>query len=48
VFSPGGLWSCSEEHGVDFATAILEAIEKKVQIRNRHLETFSNRELATL
>jgi glutathione synthase len=48
VFSPGGLWSCSELHGVDFATAILEAIEKKVQIRNRHLETFSNRELATL
>lgn len=48
VFSPGNLHSCSDLAGVDFAVAIMEAIERKVAIRSQYSHAFDNRHLAVL
>jgi glutathione synthase len=48
VFSPGGLRNCSKFEGVRFSSAVLEAIERKVEIRKAYPGRFSNRELAVL
>jgi len=48
VFSPGNLHSCSELAGVDFSVPILEAIERKVDIRREYAGAFDNRHLAIL
>lgn len=47
VFSPGALMSASDMQGVAFADTIIDAIERKVDIRNDALRPFDNRELAT-
>lgn len=46
VFSPGGLGSCQELYGVDFAPAIIEELERKVGTRV-HYSEIDNRRLAT-
>lgn len=48
VFSPGALWSASQTQGANFAEAIIESLECKVDIRNSYVESFPNRELAVL
>ena len=48
VFSPGNLQSCSDMAGVNFATAILESIERKVQIALEFPGQFSNQALAVM
>jgi glutathione synthase len=48
VCSPGGLGSASKLEGVDFATFVIEALERKVRYRKHAGTTLSNRELATL
>lgn len=47
VFSPGGLGSCEELYGIDFAPAIIASLEHKVAIRN-HYPQLENVRLATL
>lgn len=48
VFSPGNLESCSDLAGVDFAAAVIGAIERKVAIARQYGRAFDNRHLATL
>lgn len=48
VFSPGGLGSVKQITGVDFAPDVIADIERKVEIRQRHRQHFSNAMLATL
>ena len=48
VFSPGGLGSAGQLRGVDFAAAVVEAMEKKVRLRAAYGMALSNRALATL
>lgn len=48
VFSPGGLRVASRYEGVDFAAAVLDALEAKVQHRNQYEGQMENVELATL
>lgn len=48
VFSPGALHSCMEQEGVNFAAAIIEAIERKVETRQAYGRNLDNRELATM
>ena len=48
VFSPGNLKSCSTLAGVDFSEAIIESIERKVEIRKEYGGSFDNRHLAML
>jgi glutathione synthase len=48
VFTPGGLNNLSQMYGVDFPLSVIEALERKVEIRNGNHGTLSNRELATL
>jgi glutathione synthase len=48
VFSPGGIGSASELHGVDFADAVIEAIEEKVRLRSAYGPRLGNVTLATL
>ena len=47
VFSPGALMSANETQGVSFVETIIDAIERKVDIRNASLRPFDNRQLAT-
>ncbi len=47
VFSPGALISASETQGTSFADAIIDSIERKVEIRDKARRPFENRELAT-
>lgn len=47
VFSPGALMSASDMQGTSFADTIVDAIERKVEIRDAALRPFDNRELAT-
>ncbi|KKC31891.1 glutathione synthase [Devosia psychrophila] len=47
VFTPGGLNNLSQMYGVDFALSVIEALERKVDIRKGYGGTLSNRELAT-
>jgi len=46
VFSPGNLHTCSKLGGVRFSTAILESIERKIEIRNDPSTRLDNRTLA--
>lgn len=48
VFSPGGLGSVKELTGIDFAPEVIQAIERKVEIRASYRQHFSNAMLATL
>ena len=48
VFSPGGLRVASRYEGVDFAAAVVDAIEAKVQHRTQYEGQMENVELATL
>jgi glutathione synthase len=48
VFSPGGIGSASELHDVDFADAVVEAIEEKVRVRGAYGPSLGNVTLATL
>lgn len=47
VFTPGGLNNLSQMYGVDFPLSVIEALERKVEIRQGYRGTLSNRELAT-
>ena len=48
VFSPGNLYSCSQMAGVNFATSIVQSIERKVEIAAEFPRHFSNRSLAVM
>lgn len=48
VFSPGGLGSASLLHEVDFADAVIQAIERKAALRGAYGNTIDNVALATL
>ncbi|CAN5824078.1 glutathione synthase [soil metagenome] len=48
VFSPGGLGSLSAMYEVDFAAAVVEALEKKVALRESYGPSLPNAALATL
>ena len=48
VFSPGGLGSCQELYGVDFAPAVIEDLEHKVAMRAHYGRELANVSLATL
>ena len=48
VFSPGGLGSVKGVTGVDFAPDVIEAIERKVEAKQRYQQHFDNVTLATL
>lgn len=48
VFSPGGLGSAQKFEGVNFAHAVIHALERKVDYMNSYRRNFDNVELATL
>lgn len=48
VFSPGGIGSAQKFEKVNFAHAIIEAMERKVQYMSYYRRNFDNDELATL
>jgi glutathione synthase len=48
VFSPGGLGSCGSLYNVDFADAVVDALEHKVELRRHDGNTLPNARLATL
>jgi glutathione synthase len=48
VFSPGNLHSCSEMNGVDFSEPIVDAIERKVRIKEDFAADFDNRHMAII
>jgi glutathione synthase len=48
VFTPGGLGSCEQFTGVDFAQVVIDELSRKVDYRQRYDESISNAELATL
>jgi glutathione synthase len=48
VFSPGGLGSAGAIHEVDFAGSVIEALERKLQIRASYGPSLSNAALATM
>ena len=48
VFSPGGLGSCQALYGIDFAPAVIGALEDKVRMRRHYGHMISNVRLATL
>jgi glutathione synthase len=48
VFSPGGLGSAGAIHEVDFAAAVIEALERKLQIKASYGASLSNAALATM
>jgi glutathione synthase len=48
VFSPGGLAGSAHFTGVDFASVVVESLERKVRHVASYGPLFSNRELATL
>ncbi len=48
VFSPGGLGSCQKLYGVNFADAVVAALERKVEIRPHCGPHVDNARLATL
>ncbi len=48
VFSPGGLSSAQRFEGVNFAQAVIEALERKVQYMRYYRRNFDNVEMATL
>ena len=48
VFTPGGLNNLSQMYEVDFPMSVIEALERKLDIRNHYRGALSNRELAML
>ena len=48
VFSPGGLGSARQFEGVNFAHAVVEALERKVQYMGYYKRNFNNIDMATL
>jgi glutathione synthase len=48
VFSPGGLGSAQSFEGVNFSTAVIQALERKVQYMGYYQRNFNNRDMATL
>jgi glutathione synthase len=48
VFSPGGLGSAQSFEGVNFATAVVMALERKVQYMGYYNRNFNNVDMATL
>lgn len=48
VFSPGGLGSAQSLEGVNFATAVILALERKVQYMGFYQRNFNNTDMATL
>jgi glutathione synthase len=48
VFSPGGLGSARQFEGVNFAHAVIEALERKVQYMGFYKRNFNNIDMATL
>jgi glutathione synthase len=48
VFTPGGLGSARQFEGVNFAHAVVEALERKVNYVNYYQSSFNNVALATL
>ncbi len=48
VFSPGGLGSAQKFEKVNFATAVIQALERKVDYMRYYRRNFDNNELATL
>jgi len=48
VFSPGGLGSAQQFEGVNFAVAVIQAIERKVQYMGFYQRNFNNVDMATL
>jgi glutathione synthase len=48
VFSPGGLGSSGALYDMDFTSAVLEDLERKVSIRQHYGSALSNLELATM
>jgi glutathione synthase len=48
VFSPGNLLACSQLAGANFASAILQSLERKVEIAREFPGHFSNRSLAVM
>ncbi len=48
VFSPGGLGTCLEQYGVDFAPVIIADLEHKVRMRHHYGRDLANARLATL
>lgn len=48
VFSPGGLGSAQRLEGVNFAEAVVDAIEAKVRFVDRSDQSFTNVDIATL
>ncbi|MEV4689047.1 glutathione synthetase [Microbacterium sp. LWH3-1.2] len=47
VFSPGGLGSCAALYDVDFASAVIDDLERKTAMREHYGSEFSNVQLAT-
>ena len=48
VFSPGGLGSCQELYGTNFAGAVIEDLERKVELRRLYGSKLDNHRLATI
>jgi glutathione synthase len=48
VFSPGGLHTLSGLYGVDFFKPVIEALERKANVRSHYRKSIDNIELATL
>ncbi len=48
VFSPGGLGTCQTLYDVDFAEAVIAALERKVALRPHYPTNLDNARLATL
>jgi glutathione synthase len=48
VFSPGGLGSCLQLYGKDFASAIIRDLERKLRVRSHYTEDMGNARLATI
>jgi glutathione synthase len=48
VFSPGGLGSCDKLYGTSFPSVVIDAVERKVDLRRHYGGELSNSRLATL
>ena len=48
VFSPGGLGTCENLYGVKFTSAVIEALEHKMRLRDHYRGGLTNVSLATL
>lgn len=48
VFSPGGLGSCEELYGMNFAECVIDDLERKVELRRHYGPGMSNQRLAAI